>query len=212
MPDTVVLVHGIWMTGLEMQPLARRLRACGYRTRVFSYRSLWRPLDWNARRLVRLVRKSGPGPVHLVGHSLGGLVILQALQDCPDLVAGRVVLLGSPANGSLIAQRLYRRRWSRWLVGRSAEGGLLGDGPRWQGHTAPGVIAGTRPLGVGQLLGGFSEQNDGTVALSETVIDAAHPAMLVRTTHTGLLFSAPVAQAVCRFLATGRFDVPDATV
>ena len=151
MPETVVLVHGIWMTGLEMLPLARRLRTCGYRTQVLRYRSLRRPLDWNARRLVQLVRRQGPGPVHLVGHSLGGLVILQALQDSQDLAAGRVVLLGSPVNGSLIARRLYRRRWSRWLVGRSAEDGLLGTGPRWQGRQSPGVIAGTWPLGLGQL-------------------------------------------------------------
>jgi len=50
MPETVVLVHGVWMTGLEMHVLARRLRACGYRTRVFRYRSLRRPLQWNGQR------------------------------------------------------------------------------------------------------------------------------------------------------------------
>jgi pimeloyl-ACP methyl ester carboxylesterase len=210
MPETVVLVHGVWMTGLEMHVLARRLRACGYRTRVFRYRSLRRPLQWNGQRLVREVRRLGAGTLHLVGHSLGGLVILQALQDCPDLVTGRVVLLGSPVNGSLIAQRLYRHAWSRWLVGRSAERGLLGDGPHWQGSPAPGVIAGVRPVGVGQLLGGFPGANDGTVALSETAIDGAADSLVVRTTHMGLLFSAPVAQALCRFLGTGRFEVTDA--
>lgn len=208
MPDTVVLVHGIWMTGLEMQLLARRLRTCGYRTRVFRYRSLRRPLDWNARRLVREVRRREDGRVHLVGHSLGGLVILQALQECPDLVTGRVVLLGSPVNGSLSAQRLQGHAWSRWMLGRSAEPGLLRGVPHWPDHPAVGVIAGSLPVGVGRLLGGFPEPGDGTVALSETAIDSAPAALAVRTTHMGLLFSAPVAQAVCRFLATGRFDAP----
>jgi len=210
MPDTVVLVHGIWMTGLEMQPLARRLRACGYRTRVFRYRSLRRPLDWNARRLIREVRSQGAGTLHLVGHSLGGLVILQALQECPELVTGRVVLLGSPVKGSLSAQRLQRHAWSRWLLGRSAEPGLLGGVPHWPGRQEAGVIAGSRPVGVGRLLGGFPGPGDGTVALSETAIDTAPASLVVRTTHMGLLFSAPVAQALCRFLAAGHFEAPDA--
>lgn len=211
-PETVVLVHGIWMMGLEMQPLARRLRAGGYRTLVFRYRSLRRPLDWNAQRLIQVVRTRAAGTVHLVGHSLGGLVILQALQDCPDLVSGKIVLLGCPVNGSLIARRLYRRRLSRWLIGRSADHALLGDGPRWQGRQSLGVIAGTLPIGIGRLVGSFTGPNDGTVALSETVINSPHAARVFRTTHMGLLFSGPVARALGSFLRHGRFDTPTATL
>ena len=33
---------------------------------------------------------------------------------------------------------------------------------------AMGVSAGTRPVGLGQLLGGFPRPNDGTLALAET--------------------------------------------
>ena len=131
MTDTVVLVHGVWMTGLEMYPLARRVRACGFDTNVFSYRSLLQPLVHNAARLADRVRRQASPVVHLVGHSLGGLVILQALQDHPDLIKGRVVLLGSPVNGSVIARRVQRFWFSRWSLGRSGRGALLGDGPRW---------------------------------------------------------------------------------
>ena len=70
--------------------------------------------------------------------------------------------------------------------------------------------AGLKGKSVGQLLGGFPGANDGTVALSETAIDGAADSLVVRTTHMGLLFSAPVAQALCRFLGTGRFEVTDA--
>jgi len=63
---------------------------------------------------------------------------------------------------------------------------------------------------VGRLLGGFPGPGDGTVALSETAIDTAPASLVVRTTHMGLLFSAPVAQALCRFLAAGHFEAPDA--
>jgi pimeloyl-ACP methyl ester carboxylesterase len=212
MSETVILVHGIWMTGLELQLLAWRLRRCGYRTLVFRYPSLRRSLADNAVRLVERVGRQDVATVHLVGHSLGGLVILQALQDHPDLIRGRIVLLGSPVNGSVIARRLHARRISRCLIGRSGVGALLGGGPRWRGWQALGMIAGTRPVGIGQLLGGFGEASDGTVALSETRLDGEHETTDFPSTHFGLLFSRPVARAVCGFLRTGRFPLPDETL
>ena len=205
MTETVVLVHGVWMTGLEMQPLARRVRACGYDTVMFGYRSLLQPLAHNAARLAERVQQQNASTVHLVGHSLGGLVILQALQDHPDLIKGRIVLLGSPVNGSVIARRVQRYWFSRWLLGRSGRGALLGNGPRWQGQPPLGLIAGTHPVGVGRLLGGFDGANDGTVALAETTVAGATSTMTVDEGHFGLLYSTAVAQAVCAFLREGRF-------
>ena len=208
MSETVILVHGIWMTSLELIPLAWRLRRCGYRTLLFRYRSLRLPLVQNAGRLIERVGQQGDTTVHLVGHSLGGLVILQALQDQPDLVRGRIVLLGSPVNGSVIAQRLHAHRITRWLIGRSGKGALLGGVPGWNGKQALGTIAGTRPVGVGLLLGGLGEASDGTVALSETQLAGRHAAITFHSSHFGLLLSRPVAGAVCGFLREGRFPVP----
>jgi pimeloyl-ACP methyl ester carboxylesterase len=212
MSETVILVHGIWMTGLELQLLAWRLRRCGYRTLVFRYPSLRCSVAQNAARLVARVGQQGDSIVHLVGHSLGGLVILQALQDHPDLIRGRIVLLGSPVNGSVIARRLHSRRLTRWLIGRGGAGALLGDGPRWHGWQAFGMISGTRPVGIGQLLGGFSEASDGTVALSETRLEGVHQATTFHSTHFGMLLSRPVARSVCGFLRTGRFPAPAETL
>ena len=211
MADTVVLVHGVWMTGVEMGLLARRLRDCGYRTVQFRYHSLINTVAENAQQLRRLVNEQGHSPVHLVGHSLGGLVILRALHEQTDLVSGRIVLLGSPVQGSVIAQRLSRHRLSRWLIGRSGEQALLGDRPRWRGRQSLGVIAGTRPVGVGRLLGGFDGPNDGTVAVSETRLENATAALSLPSSHFGLLASRDVAAAVCRYLGQGDFTINDGT-
>jgi pimeloyl-ACP methyl ester carboxylesterase len=204
--ETVVLVHGIWMNGLELLLLARRLRCCGYRTLRFRYRSLQRSVRHNGACLARRVRRLPAGNIHLVGHSLGGLVVLQAMQDYPDLVTGRVVLLGSPVGGSAVARRINGRRLLRWLIGRSGEQGLLGGGPRWGGWQSLGVIAGTRSLGIGRLIGGLGAVNDGVVNLGETTIDGAQDSLVVATTHMGLLISRQVASQVCAFLKHGRFD------
>ena len=205
MSETVVLLHGIWMPTLVMGLLAKRLRRCGYRTVVFGYPSLTQSLENNAGQLAGCIRKQGDATVHLVGHSLGGLVILQALQSHPDLVEGRIVLLGSPVGGSVVAKRLHRYRGLRWMLGRSADSGLLGDGPAWQGHLPLGVIAGNRPLGIGRLIGGLAGENDGTVTVAETHLENASGSTRVHVTHTGLLLSPEVAIEVCSFLKDGHF-------
>ena len=205
MADTVVLVHGIWMPRLIMWLLARRLRRRGFETSLFGYPSLFSTPANNARRLADFIRNS-KGRVHLVGHSLGGIVILHALQQQPEIVSGNIVLLGSPVNGSLLAQRLYRYRLTRWLVGCSVEQGLLGDVPRWHGSQPLGVIAGTKPRGIGQLLGGLPGDHDGTVTVAETVLENATATWLYRTTHLVMVFSGAVAERVSGFLRHGRFE------
>ncbi len=206
MPETVILLHGLWMPALVMGVLARRLRRCGYRVHTFGYRSLSATLEINAQQLAAFVRQQGDASIHLVGHSLGGLVILQALQAEPDLVRGRIVLLGSPVKGSGVARRLQSSRRLGWMLGRSGHHGLLGDGPGWQGHLPLGVIAGDRPVGIGRLTGGLAGDNDGTVAVAETRLEHASGSLRVNTTHTGLMFSREVAIEVCRFLRDGHFS------
>jgi pimeloyl-ACP methyl ester carboxylesterase len=207
MSETVVLLHGIWMPAWVMSLLARRLRRCGYRTAVFAYHSLQQALENNAEQLAGFIREQGDATVHLVGHSLGGLVILQALQKYPGLVAGRIVLLGSPVRGSVVARRLNRSRGLRWILGRSAHRCLLGDGPGWNGHLPLGVIAGTLPVGIGRIIGGLVGENDGIVTVDETHLENTSGSIQVHATHTGLLVSREVSDSVCGFLKDGHFNL-----
>src|SRR5512139_73243 len=111
----LILVHGLWVPGVVMHPLAARLERAGYRCRTFSYMGAGRPLEAHAERLARFAREHGPA--HFVGHSLGGLVILEALQREPGTLAGRVVLLGTPVNGCFAGRRIARTPAGRWLLG-----------------------------------------------------------------------------------------------
>ncbi len=206
MSETVVLLHGIWMPALVMGLLAPRLRRCGYRVAVFGYHSLTQTLENNAAQLAGFIREQGDAKIHLVGHSLGGLVIMQALQATPGLVNGRIVLLGSPVQGSVVARSLYRYRGFRWVLGRNAGRGLLEGVPAWRGHLPLGVIAGNRPMGFGRLTGCLAGENDGTVTVAETRLDNATGSIQVHATHTGLMFSREVAFEVCRFLKDGFFS------
>ncbi len=207
-PEPVLLVHGIWMTGFELRLLGARIARCGFRPAYFRYPSLRASPADNAAALAVAIREMGAPRLHLVAHSLGGIVLLHLLVRYRDLPPGRVVLLGSPVAGSGVAGVIARRRWLRPLLGRSLEQGLLGGVPAWPGGREIGIVAGTRSLGVGTFLGGLRGANDGTVSLDETRLAGAADACSVHTSHTGMLASPEVARQVCRFLARGGFDHP----
>ncbi|MEO6697662.1 MAG: alpha/beta hydrolase [Gammaproteobacteria bacterium] len=204
--ETVVLLHGLWMRGWAMTLLAQRLRGCGFTVVHYSYLSLGRTVSENAASLNALLTSLNAPTVHLVGHSLGGLVILRLLQDYPTQQAGRVVLLGTPYASSYVARTVAGHAATRWLLGKSFDGGLRGNGPQWAGGRELGVIAGSRSLGLGWLAPGLPRPNDGTVAVMETRVPGASGQIVLPVSHTGMLFSAPVAGAVCDFLQNGRFN------
>ncbi|MHB1240440.1 MAG: alpha/beta fold hydrolase [Gammaproteobacteria bacterium] len=196
----MVLIHGLFMSGWVMGCLARRVRGCGFRTAIFSYPSRGRsPVD-NAADLAGFLARLRASRIHLVAHSLGGLVVLHLLQDIPEPRLGRILLLGTPLAGSTLVRRLLRHRPGRWLLGRSVERGLLGDRPR----AAPGldvmVIVGRRSMGIGCLFGGLPVPNDGTVTVAETRAPDCPRRVIVPTTHMGLVLSRRVARQVCGFL------------
>ena len=71
---TVVLIHGLWMGPWIMGLLERRLGSLGYRCERFAFASLRGNWEVEVERLTALARGIAVGPVHYVGHSLGGLL------------------------------------------------------------------------------------------------------------------------------------------
>jgi hypothetical protein len=152
-------------------------------------------------------------PVHLVGHSLGGLVIYRAFEMglfTPGRFGGdscRVVFMGSPIRGSQSARVLAERGATRNLLGTVGRSFLpQGVPPRWNFTAQLGVIAGTSPVGLGRLLRPFEDANDGTVAVAETRVEGATDSCELPVTHSGLCVSRQVAECVADFLATGSFN------
>lgn len=212
--EAVVLVHGIWMTGLEMSLLAHRLRSAGYATERFFYHSLFSAPAENAVQLRRFLQRQQADTIHLVAHSLGGIVLLHLFEKYADLPPGRVVLMGSPVLGSGVARRLNSNILTRGLIGRSGEQGLLGGVPDWNGGRDLGVITGSDGMGVGNVVGGLNGLGDGTVSVAETMLPGASDYCQIPTSHMGMIFSSVVASELTMFLQTGSFSgryvVPDA--
>lgn len=203
--ETVLLLHGIWLVGSTLRLLARRLAAAGFEPVPLTYPSVSGGPGVAAARVRDVIRaRRRDGPVHLVGHSLGGLVALEAVREADDLPPGRIVCLGSPLAGSDAARRLARIPVARPLIGRSAEALCCGLAACPAGREV-GSIAGRLPLGLGAVIAGFREPHDGTVALSETRLPGLADHCVVPASHTGLLLSPEAARRAIEFLRSGRF-------
>jgi pimeloyl-ACP methyl ester carboxylesterase len=189
--EAVVLVHGLWMTGAEMRVLGRRLEESGFRVRYFRYRSWRGGLAQAAVALRDFVESTDAERVHLVGHSLGGIVIAKMVEEAPVSRPGRVAMLGSPMGGSAAARILSRRRAGRWLAGGVIREGIVDHAPRWPGGRELLVVAGDIPLGSGLLLG-LERPHDGVIRVEETRVEGAR-SVTVRASHVGLLLSRKVA-------------------
>ena len=203
--EMIVLVHGLWMRGWVMAWLGWRLRACGFRVVTFSYSSVRGTLSENALHLSRFVAGLDAARIHLMGHSLGGLVALQMLATYPDARIGRVVLAGCPYRTSFAANKLSRNGLGRRLVGRSIGQWLGHAEPIYVGHPEIGVIAGSMRLGAGRLIGGIPQPNDGVVMVEETKLNGARDQIVLNVCHSCMLVSAEVVRQACAFFREGCF-------
>jgi pimeloyl-ACP methyl ester carboxylesterase len=208
----VVYVHGMWMPGSEMAFIRRHLaKRHGIGGHLFSYPSVRGTLDENAEMLAEYLRQHCRGErLHLVGHSLGGVVLLRMLALHPQAQVDRAVCIGSPLCGSRAAADLSRHDWGQAILGKSVADGVTGrPASDWAagvtGRHEVGIIAGTIAAGLGRLVTSFDGPSDGTVAVAETKLAGAKDHVCVATGHSGLVLSKKVAEQVAAFLKDGVF-------
>ena len=202
-------VHGLWLSGNEAGILLRRLaRQLNAKTRAFSYASVTSTISDSAQALATFLREQRADTLHLVGHSLGGLVIFKLFESGQGalLPPGRIVLLGSPLNGSRAAQNLARLPFGRKIMGLGVHEELLVERQRrWTGQREMAVIAGSVGIGLGRLVGVYGAPSDGTIFVEETRLQGILEHLVLRVSHTALPFSSTVARQTAAFLNDGIF-------
>lgn len=198
--DVVVLVHGLGRTPLSMLPLAWALEREGYRVVNWGYPSVGLTVPELGERLAReldeVERDHTPARVHLVGHSLGNIIIRWVLAHQPPAHAGHVVMLAPPNRGSASADRYAP--WLGWLLTPLPE---LTTG---EGSTARSLAT---PAGV--EIGVIAGERDGKVRVEETHVEGETAHRVVSSHHTFIMALPAVHALVIRFLRTGSFDVDE---
>ncbi len=116
--QTVVLLHGLMGTRVDMMRLGRTLRRNDWNVCYWTYRSWWNSIDRESARLRdrlrRLETAADVDRYHLVGHSLGAILIRAALVGFETQKLRRIVMLAPPNQGSFVATRAAP--WLRWMI------------------------------------------------------------------------------------------------
>ncbi|EGQ8165954.1 triacylglycerol lipase [Vibrio parahaemolyticus] len=201
----IIILHGLYMHGLVMQPLSQKLRKLGYETQVISYNtvaidesSLFDSIDHSLNPLTANV---------LVGHSLGGLMIKRYLANRKPTTSliSHVVAIGSPLKGASIVGRIQDLRLGA-ILGNSPHHGLNKHDDAWAFPQKLGSIAGTVPIGARPLLiRNDNTMSDGTVTVEETRLDGMQDHIEVKQTHTSLIYNTFVPQQIDHFIRTDYF-------
>ncbi len=201
----IIVLHGLFMHGIVMQPLSHKLRNFGYQTKVLTYNTI--AID--EQRIFPLIDNalSDSMPNILVGHSLGGLVIKHYLQSRqPDArTVSHAVVIGSPIKGASIVTRLQELKVDA-ILGNSPSFGLTQHDGEWSFVQKLGSIAGTLPLGVRPLLLMDSKtMSDGTVTVEETKIEGMADHIELKSSHTSLIYSSQVPLQIDHFIRNDHF-------
>lgn len=208
----VVLLHGLGRTSRSMRPMERFLARNGYRVVNIGYPSRSKSIKELVPFLEAKLAEAGlPGDqqVDFVTHSAGGIITRAYLHAHPDFPVGRVVMLGPPNQGSVVASSLMKRWVFRRLVGPILID--LGGGEKSLPVQLPppnypvGVIAGNRKA-LYLLPWLIPGESDGLVAVEEAKLPGMHDFLVVPRGHTFLMNSRHVQEQTLAFLNSGAFD------
>ena len=214
-PAGILLLHGHGRLGASMALLVRGARRAGYATLAPSYpyrRPLTEIVAWLAQRVATFEAEFA-GPLHIVTHSLGGLVARALIAAHRPQRLGRVVMLAPPNGGSELADLLIRLRLDRVALG--AAGAHLRTGRAEADEAALGqvdyplgIIAGDRAL-LPLSLGLLPRPHDGKVSIAATHVAGQADHLILPVTHTLMVYDRRVIRATMSFLSHGKFDRPN---
>lgn len=211
--DYVIVLHGILLNANYMKVLASYIGAKGYSVININYPSTQKNLEELVESVwidisSQLIENK---PVHFICYSMGGLLVRAMLNKYRPLMLGRVVLIGTPNNGSEIAD-FFKNNWFYKKIFGPAGQQLITDQSNIK-HLFGiidydlGIIAGSMSLDpiCSRLI---KEKNDGKVSITSTKLAGMKDHIIIKSSHMFLPYSKQVLSQTVYFLQHGSFFRP----
>lgn len=203
----VIALHGILRSSHVWCDMEKAMEQDGVTFIRLEYPSTQKPISEFATQLQSVIHSlEGIEEIHLVAHSLGGLVVRKWCQDYSDSRVRRLVMIGTPNSGAEMADMLHKNWIYRGVYGPSGQ--QLGADPQGFIRELPrptmefAVIAGGKgtPDGFNPLIPG---DDDGIVTLKSARLPGAVDSITIRGLHSFQPWNPEVIEATKRYLRTG---------
>jgi pimeloyl-ACP methyl ester carboxylesterase len=210
--EGVILLHGISRTQHSMHRMESALAAHGLTVLNLGYASRHKSLQELAHDIhadIAAFIAAVTGPVHIVAHSMGGLLAQVYLARHPHPRIGRIVMLGTPNKGSEIADLLRDHPWYRRWFGPAGQQLVTQRDRATSNLFSPlshpvGVIAGNRSLDPFAWVY-LPKPNDGRVSVANTRMEGMADHIVVDTAHAFLPVDPEAIEQTIAFLRDGKF-------
>ncbi len=210
--DYVVLLHGIGRTNGSMEKMEDALVRQGYAVINIDYASRQKPFEelvLDVRKAIEQAHVPVMKKLDFVGHSMGGLIIRAYIHKYKPKNLGRVVMLGTPNQGSEVADLLkdnflykayYGPAGQELTTRRDSLKKVLGAV-----DYDLGVIAGDRSVDPVSSLLIIPGDDDGKVSVTRTRIKGMKDHVVLHATHTFMPSNDEVIRQTEYFLERGKF-------
>ena len=192
--ECVVLLHGLGRLSNSMSELETKLAPAGYSVSNIKYPSRSYPIDVLALdaigRGLAQCRSEGPGEIHFITHSLGGILLRYYLLENTISELGRVVMLGPPNQGSEIVDGLLTLPGFGFIGGPAGVALGTGEGSIID-RLGPvefdlGIIAGSTNINPLEFLF-IAGPSDSIVSIESTKVRGMNAHMVLPVTHTFMM-------------------------